>query len=138
MNILIVCAGNSFRSPVAARLLERELSSTSVERFAVDTAGLRVIGDPDSCQRDIALSLSGLEPRDHTPRNLDSERLSWAHLVLCFEPAHVKQVLQLKGTETEVQLLSEVHDPFVTGDYAVALKQIDDAVRGYAPRLLGA
>lgn len=128
MNILIVCAGNSFRSPVAAALFKRRLQLDENSPISVDAAGLSVNGDPDRIAREAVFDSLNLNLIEHAPQQIDTQLVSWADLILCFENDQLTELSQLNlRPETELRMC-EVSDPADSGDYAVALKELEKFV----------
>src|SRR5664279_4116806 len=121
--LLFVCAGNTCRSPAAARILagvlEREGEDPAV--WLIDSAGLRAgRGQPASAGMAEALSRRGLDLDGHRSRPVEDLALTLYPLVLVMEEDQKQNILArfpvLKG---KVHLLAEmsasreaVEDPF--------------------------
>jgi arsenate reductase (thioredoxin) len=77
MHVLFVCVGNTGRSVMAERLLRRATAGRHEARSAGSDPGSAP--DPVVLQ---ALAEVGIDARDHEPRKLDDELVSWADVVI--------------------------------------------------------
>lgn len=129
MNVLFVCAGNSFRSPVAAALLKHLLTTANLAAgYSVDSAGLEVHEDPDSAAREHALSSRGIEVHTHAPKPLTRAEIEWADQILCFDQAHLTRLIEDFQPRATPKLLAVVNDPYLSGDYQSAAGHIELAL----------
>ena len=141
-NVLFVCAGNSFRSPLAEALLVRELQRLGLEHVQVASAGLSVDGDPDKIARESALSSHGFEFESHSPRQLTQELLDRANSVYVFQQRQVEEILSGYHLAFAPEMLGswlgsslapvEILDPHDTGDYALVAERISQGVEALA------
>jgi protein-tyrosine-phosphatase len=97
--VLAVCTGNVCRSPLAERLLRRQLDEelgAAATRFRVSSAGTTaVVGAPmDPRAAAVARSL-GADPDAFRARDLDAEQVAAADLVLTATREHRGAVLRL-------------------------------------------
>ena len=88
--ILVICAGNVCRSPVAAAMLERELPGRTVE-----SAGLTaLVGEPAEPLAIELAAMRGLDLRSHRARQVSGEMCHAADLILVMELRHKTALAQ--------------------------------------------
>jgi protein-tyrosine-phosphatase len=122
MNVLLVCTGNTCRSPMAAAILERLGSDAGVN---VRSAGVSAHeGYPATEEAARVAKSHGLSLDDHRTTPLTKDLLDWADHVLAMERHH-KRVIERLGAAEKVTLLSEygglgedVADPLGAGEEA--------------------
>lgn len=104
MRVLIVCTGNTCRSPMAAAILEDLGRGADLE---VRSAGVGTVeGLPAAAEAVTVAGGRGLSLAGHRSRPLDPELLEWADHVLVMERRHKRMVERL-GAAEKVTLLSE-------------------------------
>ncbi|MBD0337173.1 MAG: low molecular weight protein arginine phosphatase [Cyanobacteria bacterium Co-bin13] len=87
MRILMVCSGNTCRSPLAAALL-RSRSAAAGLPLAVESAGtVASAGHPMSLPMEIILQEQGVDC-GHQSRRISWELLHWADLILAMTRSH--------------------------------------------------
>ena len=141
--ILIVCVGNICRSPTAEQLLRDALAPSAIE---VSSAGLAALRDsplePTASQ---VLQEHGHTPGSHRARQLTSDAVRDADLILVMEPRHIDGVLSLAPeARGKVFLLGkwqynrEIMDPYRQGKPAFvhAYALIEQAAQAWARRLV--
>lgn len=74
----------------------------------------------------------------HVPTQLNDELLSWAQLVICWEPTHKVELANLMNHQKDLRMISEVRDPFESGDYESAVNKMSRAITKLAIELLAA
>ncbi|MGB9742594.1 MAG: low molecular weight protein arginine phosphatase [candidate division WOR-3 bacterium] len=91
--ILVVCTGNSCRSPLAAALLRLELAGLAVK---VESAGIAAQpGAPASALAQQAGAELGVDISNHQAQAVDPEMLNRADLILVMESGHRDRLIQL-------------------------------------------
>jgi len=150
--ILIVCSGNTCRSPMAKAMLEDAIAKTGLE-VEVDSAGTSGIqaGEPMDRRAIAALGEFGISPGAHCARHVTIADLAGADLVITMTAAHFGALHGLApdgATMTNFQLLRsfdpdcaasnpidgsiDVADPYsgTQDDYRNCVRQIKAALPG--------
>ncbi|HBM07568.1 low molecular weight phosphotyrosine protein phosphatase [Pseudomonas sp. Choline-3u-10] len=92
-NILIVCVGNICRSPAAEALLAHKLEGKGL---TISSAGIgALVGNPMDKTAHEVLNDHGVEHASHRARQVDSEMLHRADLILVMEQSHVQHIRQI-------------------------------------------
>ena len=92
-NILIICVGNVCRSPVAEALLAHKLQGRSL---AISSAGIgALVGNPMDKTAHEILREHGLDHVSHRARQVDSDMLHRADLILAMEQSHIQHIRQI-------------------------------------------
>ena len=114
---VLVCTGNTCRSPMAEALLRQALAARGVTGYEVTSAGIyAAAGEPASPNAVMAMRELGLDISKHRARQLTKE-LAAGKVVLCMTESHARAARQLLG-DVRIRLLGEaVSDPF-GGDLA--------------------
>jgi protein-tyrosine-phosphatase len=96
--ILLVCSGNTCRSPMAEVLLRRALENREWNQVDVRSAGVSAY--PGASATDGALRAAkrhGLDLEDHRSTPLDPSLIEWADLILTMTPTHLAAVTWAGG-----------------------------------------
>jgi protein-tyrosine phosphatase len=104
MNVLLVCTGNTCRSPMGAAILERLAEGRDVHVRSAGTAAVPRATATAEARR--VAGRRGLSLADHRSEPLTTELLEWADHVLAMEVYH-KRVVERMGAAEKVTLLSE-------------------------------
>jgi protein-tyrosine phosphatase len=92
-NILIVCVGNVCRSPAAEALLAHRLQGKGL---AISSAGIgALVGNPMDKNAHEVLQDHGLDHTAHRARQVDSDMLHRADLILAMEQSHIQHIRQI-------------------------------------------
>ncbi|HZJ50238.1 MAG TPA: low molecular weight phosphotyrosine protein phosphatase [Actinomycetota bacterium] len=142
MRILVVCAGNICRSPLAEELLRRALSARGVEA-EVTSAGLWAEpGLPASEGLEAPARLRGVDLSRHRARQLEASHLSDADLVLVMTAAQLDDIAGLapQGSATVTVLLlgeADIDDPYMgnAATYEACAAEIEAGVEVFADRV---
>lgn len=90
-NILVVCIGNICRSPTAEYMLKHKLANKP--ELTIHSAGLGALVDkPIDATAGAILLENDIDPSSHKARQLRSELLLGADLILAMEPSHLKGI----------------------------------------------
>lgn len=110
MNIVVVCTGNTCRSPLAAVLLKSLRPSWNVRSAGVSAGN----GRPASRNSAAVAKELGLSLADHSSQDLSQELVQWADLVLCVSQTHANLVQsRYPNSETKIaHLPNDIDDPF--------------------------
>lgn len=115
--VLVVCTGNTCRSPMGEALLRRLLADTGIEA-EVRSAGTDAA--PGWPAHPLAASVAGdagLDLAPHVSQPLTRDLMRWADTVLCMSPRHVVRALELDEA-ADVRLVTEF-DPDAAGEGVV-------------------
>ncbi len=86
-NILIVCTGNTCRSPMAKGILEEYLKNYPVFIYSAGTQALR--NSPPSSYAQKALREIGIDISNHLSQQVNKKMVWQADLILCAEKNHI-------------------------------------------------
>ena len=118
MKILLVCTGNTCRSPLAEVLLRRALAEAGVEDVQVSSAGTGTLGGDPASEGSYLVALeNGLDLAAHRSRAVTRELLAEVDLALTMSRSHLRK-LELLGAGARSHLL---------GDYAGATGELEVA-----------
>lgn len=140
--ILVVCAGNVCRSPMAGYVLQRLLAGRGVD---VGSAGLTALaGAPIDPAAGAVLAAHGIDASQHRARQLTSGLLRNAELVLAMEQAQLGRIRKACPEATGKMFLldkwgasRDIPDPY-RHDRAVfeqVYASIEQAARSWLPHL---
>jgi len=94
IEILMVCTGNTCRSPMAAALLARRLDEAGV-KAVVSSAGILFDGRPATDHGVAVMADRGLDTSAHRSRRLRPEMISGADLIIGMARSHVQETVAL-------------------------------------------
>lgn len=145
--LVVLCTGNTCRSPLAAAVLREELGA-DLERVEVISAGTAAVeGQPASPGAVAAGARDGLDLSAHRARRVSPGLLRDADLVLVMEEGHRRAALALGADPGRTHVLSEwpppgepgwpVADPFggSAETYEESLRRIRRHVRRIVPHV---
>lgn len=104
--VLVVCTGNTCRSPMGEALLRRLLAEAGIEA-EVRSAGTHAApGWPAHPLAGAVAGEAGLDLGGHASRPLTRELMRWADTVLCMSDGHVVRARELDEA-ADVRLITE-------------------------------
>jgi protein-tyrosine-phosphatase len=150
--ILLVCSGNTCRSPMAEVLLRRALEARGWSPVDVRSAG--VSAHPGAQATDAAVRTAerhGLDLTRHRSTPLDPPLIAWADLILTMTSAHLAAVTWAGGGDRSAlitafaageggdpkKVAAGVADPF-GGDaeeYEATFRELEELMEGVLDRL---
>ncbi|MBW3660138.1 MAG: low molecular weight protein arginine phosphatase [Gemmatimonadetes bacterium] len=104
--VLVVCTGNTCRSPMAEALLRRLFVRAGVEAEVISAGTAAVTGGPAHPHSLQTAAARGLDLSSHVARPLSEELLAWADTVLAMQPSHARIVRDLDST-VDVHVVTE-------------------------------
>ncbi len=118
--VLIVCTGNTCRSPMAQAMLTQMVQDKEL-RVEVESAGVSAFGgDAPTPQAEQAMKGYGLDISTHRSRAVHVDMLAECDLILTMTSSHKQQILRV---------LPDMADKiFVLGEYAKYLEQENQTV----------
>ena len=143
IRILFVCYGNICRSPMAEAVLRDLASGTALSSdLLVDSAATSPCNTGSGIYREAARALSrhGGAPTGHRARPLRRDDYDRFDLLIGMDHENVREMRRICGGDPagKIRLLldfadrpgEEVDDPWYTGDYEAAWRDIDQGCRG--------
>lgn len=95
-HILLVCTGNTCRSPMAEGILNSILRDRGVDNIVVSSAGTGAMDDlPATPYAVEAARLWGIDISGHRSRELREDMIRNADLILAMAPEHVQRILNI-------------------------------------------
>jgi protein arginine phosphatase len=140
LNILIVCAGNTCRSPMAAGVLRKTAQELDIQ-VSVRTAGLAhhpnapVAAEAVKVMREIGVDIS-----DDYSKPVTDAALQWAEIVIGLQRSHLEYLAEeYPSVVGKLRYLGhDVRDPYkgALEIYRATRDELDKTFRAEAKRLL--
>lgn len=113
MNILLVCSGNTCRSPLAAAILAEKLAATADYADAsVQSAGTAAWDGTPASEGSYLVALErGLDLSSHRARMLTVDQVQDADIILTMSDAHTRRVAELGGEQKVFTLADYAGNP---------------------------
>lgn len=135
LRILLVCTGNTCRSPMAAALLsDMVLQAGLADKIAVESAGIAAGCQPASLQAQAVMRQAGLQLDKHCSAQLVPAKLAAADLILTMTVSHKRAAASMApGMTGKIFTLAEfagqaadVSDPFggSEAEYRMCARQL--------------
>jgi protein-tyrosine-phosphatase len=105
--VLVVCTGNTCRSPMAEGLLRDRFAELGVDAEVRSAGTFAVIGAPAQPHAVATAARAGVDITSHVARQLDDRMVAWADTVLCMARSHAAAVRSLDST-SDVRLVAEL------------------------------
>lgn len=145
--VLLVCSGNTCRSPLAEVLLRDALASAGRDDVTVTSAGTGAWDGAPASEGSYLVALErGLDLSRHRARVVTRDMIDDADVILAMGSSHLKRLIDL-GAGDKAQLLtvyagevpSDVMDPFGADveTYRRTADRLDALLRAAVPRLAG-
>lgn len=139
--ILFVCHGNICRSPMAEFILKNMVRKAGIsDQFEIDSAATSTeeIGNPLYYAARQILVQHGIPCEGHHARQLTRADGDYYDLLIGMDYANIRNMQRIcPQAETKIKLLlsytnrpGEVDDPWYSGDFKTAWRDIEDGCRG--------
>jgi len=142
VRILLVCTGNTCRSPMAEGILKNILGDYEVSSVGIITAN----GLTPSENAVIATKEIGIDIKGHKSRLITKEIFEEADIIICMTNAHKEMILAYLGANDKTYTLSEfagengdIPDPFGgdLAEYVLCRDSLTKLLEKAAQRLKG-
>lgn len=141
IKILFVCHGNICRSPMAEFILKNMVRKAGIsDQFEIDSAATSTeeIGNPLYYAARQILVQHGIPCEGHHARQLTRADGDYYDLLIGMDYANIRNMQRIcPQAETKIKLLlsytnrpGEVDDPWCSGDFKTAWRDIEDGCRG--------
>ena len=113
MNILLVCSGNTCRSPLAAAILTEKLEWTpDYSDAVVQSAGTTAWDGTPASEGSYLVALErGLDLSGHRARMLTADQVRNADIIFTMSDAHTRRVAELGGEQKVFTLADYAGNP---------------------------
>ena len=105
-HVLVVCTGNTCRSPMAEGILKALFEEKGIAGEVRSAGTYALSGGPAQPYAIETAAAASLDITDHVARQLDEELVRWADTVLCMTRSHARSVREIDST-AEVRLVAD-------------------------------
>ena len=150
VRILFVCHGNICRSPMAEFILKDMAKKAGLaEQMEIASAATsrEEIGNPVYPPAVRKLSEHGISCKGHRARQMTGYDYEYYDYIICMERYNIKNLIPITGGDPQgkISLLldhtsragQEVVDPWYTGDFDAAWKDIAEGCQGLMKEIFG-
>ena len=151
-SILFVCTGNSCRSVMAEGLMRKRLYELGKDSVEIRSAGVRALnGMPPTDETVTVMREEGVDVSDHKTKNVTTDMIKGAGLILAMEPIHKDEIIRLvPEAAAKTYLLKEyesqskvnpkgfsVHDPIgkPVEEYRITRDEIKSEIERFVEKL---
>ncbi len=127
-HIVMVCTGNTCRSPMAEGILNSILNHRGEDAIVVSSAGISGLEDHPASQ--IAVEAAGhwgVDISAHRSKGLTLDMIKSADLLLAMSPEHVEYILRLEPAAAKKTFLIKAFPR----PYSPAQEGVDDPIGGF-------
>ena len=112
--LLVVCTGNTCRSPMAAALLSKMLEEKGLSgEYAADSAGVAAFDfQPASENAVLAAKEEGFDLSEHRARRITMEDLDGSELIFVMSQQHKDRLASVLPEAEEKLVVMDIPDPF--------------------------
>jgi len=138
--ILVVCTGNTCRSPMGAALLRKKLGWLGRLQYKVRSAGLHAVnGEPATKNAILAMANQGISIKRHKATALTNQIIKDAFAILGMTEHHCQKIRELKSNCPVLRFFvgRNILDPYgqSLARYIETAKQLSDAGEKLVPIL---
>lgn len=133
MNVLLVCTGNTCRSPMAEALIDDAVdrSSTLHGEVKLETAGTFAAEGAGATEEAVrAMDEMGLSIAKHKTRQFTKELAEWADIILAMGKEQIEHMEVIAPEQTDIMHTLLGYADYVDGDPAENIYELSDPFGG--------